>query len=225
MRRGVRLPFEQLQPYLVPPDDAASPLPIDLGKLFGNNQPVEIEVGFGKGLFLVTTALARPAFNLLGVEIERKHVLFVANRLAKRAVPNVRLACADARTFLRDRLPAECAQALHVYYPDPWWKKRHHKRRLFTADFVRACERLLQPAGRLHLVTDVADYFAMAADLVAHQTCLEPVPVAAPGEPTHDLDYLTNFDRKFRKEGRPIHRACWRKPPPALEPTAPPPRA
>ena len=134
MRGPVRLPLEQLQPYLfaMPP----TPAPLSWATVFGNTNPVEIEVGFGKGLFLVTAGQERPEVNFFGIEIIRKYQLFTANRLAKRELHNVRLACADARLFLRDYVPAGSVQAVHVYFPDPWWKKRHHKRRLFTAEFA-----------------------------------------------------------------------------------------
>ena len=103
-------------------------------------------------------------------------------------------------------------QAVHVYFPDPWWKKRHHKRRaVHTPEFAAECERALRPGGRLHVVTDVADYFQVMTDLVAEQTRLELLPPPEPNAPAHDLDYLTNFERKFRKEGKEIHRACYVK--------------
>ena len=119
MRRVRRLPLENLEPYLLSLPDP--PAPIDWPALFGNNHPVELEVGFGKGLFLLTAALANPDVNFVGVEVVRKYQLFTATRLAKRQVPNVRLACADARLFLRDCVAAASVQAVHVYFPDPWW--------------------------------------------------------------------------------------------------------
>lgn len=124
---------------------------------------------------------------------------------------NVRLICADARMLLSRTVPANSVQTLHVYFPDPWWKTRHHKRRLFTAEFAAVCERVLRPGGRLHFVTDVEDYFQMAKELLAGQAGLCELPPLGPSEPKHDLDYLTNFERKFRKEGRPIWRAVYEK--------------
>src|SRR5439155_12681338 len=140
VRGPVRLPLEQLQPYLF--ETPPTPAPLSWAHVFGNDHPVEIEVGFGKGLFLLTESQARPGVNFFGIEIVRKYQLFTANRLAKRGLGNVRLACADARVLLRDVVPAASVQAVHVYFPDPWWKKRHHKRRLFTAEFAAACARV-----------------------------------------------------------------------------------
>jgi tRNA (guanine-N7-)-methyltransferase len=139
VRRSRRLPAEALAPYSVAVPDP--PTPLDWRMIFGNANPVEIEVGFGKGLFILTASQARPEVNLLGVEIERKYCLYTATRIAKRRLLNVRIVHADARPFLRDCVAAQAVQAVHVFFPDPWWKKRHHKRRLFTAAFVAECAR------------------------------------------------------------------------------------
>src|SRR5262249_50332786 len=147
-----------------------APAPLDWRTVFGNDNPVEVEIGFGKGLYLVRVAQESPATNFLGIEVVRKYQLFTATRLAKRGLRNVRLALADARWFLKARVPPASLQAIHVYYPDPWWKKRHHKRRVFTAEFAAACERCLRPGGRLYVVTDVAEYFQLITGLVAGHT-------------------------------------------------------
>ena len=209
MRRGERFPLEQLAPFLLSVPQA--PTTLSWPDIFGNDHTVEVEVGFGKGLFLLNAARARPEINFLGIEILRKYQLFTATRLAKRQIPNVRVACADARAFFRDYLAPASVQGLHVYFPDPWWKKRHHKRRLFTPDFARECERILRPGGLLYVVTDVEEYFGVMTGLVAQHTGLRQVAMPVPREPTHDLDYLTNFERKFRKERRPIFRATYER--------------
>jgi len=229
VRRTRRLPVAELEPYLLDLDSgrgsagarergsagARSRAPalsayLDWQIVFGNDHPVEVEVGFGKGLFLLCAAQARPQANFLGIEIERKYQLFTANRLAKRGLVNVRLACTDARIFFRDCI-ADCSvQAIHIYFPDPWWKKRHHKRRVFTEEFAGQCARVLVRGGELFVLTDVADYFALIQKLLARQPALTPLP---PDQATAaaDLDYLTNFDRKYRQEGRAIHRATYVK--------------
>ena len=210
MRPSARLPLEELAPVLLPLPEP--PALFDWPAIFGNDNPIELEVGFGKGLFLVTAAPQRPDVNFAGVEIVRKYQLFTATRIAKRGLGNVRLACADARTFLRDRLAAGSVQAVHVYFPDPWWKTRHHKRRVFTDDFARQCVRVLAPGGRLHVATDVGDYFTVITELLAGVAGLRPLPPPPEHEPNHDLDYLTNFERKFRKQGKPIFRLRYARP-------------
>ena len=227
MRRAARLPLEQLQPYLLEcgvgreawgVERGADEMPrltphasrttlLSWSAIFGNEHPVELEVGFGKGLFLLTAAQQRPEVNFVGIEIERKYVLFTANRLAKRCLANVRLICGDARVVLSDRVPAASVQAIHVYFPDPWWKTRHRKRRVFTGEFARQCARALRAGGCLFLATDVEEYFALITELVASETSLARLP--PPKGPKHDLDYLTNFERKYRRAGKPIYRASY----------------
>jgi tRNA (guanine-N7-)-methyltransferase len=209
VRRAARLPLEQLQPWLL--ELPTDPAPLDLARLFGNDHPVELEVGFGKGLFLLTASQAHPEINYLGIEIERKYALYTATRLAKRRLGNVRVACADARTTLPGFLADGCLQAVHVYFPDPWWKNRHRKRRLFTDEFARQCQRVLQPGGQFHVVSDVQEYFEIITKLVDELPQLERLPPPDVKDPEHEFDYLTNFDRKYRQEGRPIYRARWRK--------------
>jgi tRNA (guanine-N7-)-methyltransferase len=217
VRKGPRLPLEALQPYLLPtppPGPALQPPParLDWREVFGNDNPVEVEVGFGKGLHLVTAGAANPDINYLGIEIVRKYQLFAATRLARRQLRNVRVACVDARPFLRDWVSDGSVRAVHLYFPDPWWKTRHHKRRVFTPEFAITCERLLRPGGHLLVVTDVADYAEMVRGAVREHTRLAEAEAPAEHQPGHDMDYLTHFERKFRQEGRPIHRMRFVKP-------------
>jgi tRNA (guanine-N7-)-methyltransferase len=217
VRNPRKRPLEELAPYLLPdqprPEGSAPqpPLPIDWAELFGNDRPVEIEVGFGKGMFLVRAAAARPDVNFFGIEVVRKYQLFAANRVAARSLSNVRLAWADARLMLRDRVPAESVQTVHVYFPDPWWKTRHHKRRVFTAEFAATVLRVLRPGGQLSIATDVEAYFTVMKATVAELPAFEPLPPPEPTAGADDLDYLTNFERKFRKQGLPIYRALYEK--------------
>jgi tRNA (guanine-N7-)-methyltransferase len=102
VRRSARLPLESLAPYVLelstlPPGESSPPLQWEA--IFGNSRPVEIEVGCGKGQFLLTAALARPDVNFLGIEIVRKYQLFTATRMAKRSLRNVRVSCTDARAL------------------------------------------------------------------------------------------------------------------------------
>ncbi len=221
LRRRPHLPLEQLAPYLltVPSafqgqavqSQAPPPSPLDWRDVFGNDHPVELEVGFGKGLFLLKAAQAHPQINFVGVEIVRKYQLFTATRLAKRSLGNVRVACADVRFFLPRWVASESLQAIHVYFPDPWWKKRHHKRRVFTGEFVTECVRILRPGGQLHAATDVEEYATVMSTLLAEQPALRPLPAPLEKEASHDLDYLTNFERKFRKQGKKIYRMTYER--------------
>jgi tRNA (guanine-N7-)-methyltransferase len=209
VRRGVRLPVEQLAPYLLEVPDP--PRPLDFSAVFGNARPVELEIGFGKGLFLLNSAMSQPDVNFLGVEIERKYQLFTANRMAKRVLTNVRLVRGDARLFLRDCIRSNSVQALHVYFPDPWWKTRHHKRRLWTPDFAAECARILVSGGMLFTATDVEEYFSVIIGHLASQPQLRPLTPHEEKTPEHDLDFLTNFERKSCQAGRAVCRSLHEK--------------
>jgi tRNA (guanine-N7-)-methyltransferase len=218
------LPLEQLAPLLLelplsrgadipvcPAGKNACPTCLDWPAIFGNANPVELEVGFGKGAFLIAVAPIHPEINYVGVEIDRGLQLYVANRVAKRELHNVRLVKADARLFIHDYVATASLRAVHVYFPDPWWKKRHKKRRVFTEAFARECERSLAPAGRLHLATDVEEYFGVMTRLVAERTSLRPVPLPERAPVADDHGNMTNFERTARLQGRTVWGAVYEK--------------
>jgi tRNA (guanine-N7-)-methyltransferase len=220
VRKRRRLPAEALASYAWelpeewrgrPDRPPREPTPIDWRELFGNENPVEIEVGFGKGLFLVTAASSHPERNFFGVEIVRKYQLCAATRIAVRGLSNVKTCCGDAKLVMRHFIVPGSVAAVHVYFPDPWWKARHKKRLLFTPEFADLVDRVLRPGGNLHFVSDVQEYFGMVTGLVAEVPAFRMLPPPEAGDPKHDMDYLTNFERKFRKEGRPIYRSRYEK--------------
>lgn len=187
------------------------PPQFDFSALFGRRGPVELEIGCGKGLFLLRESQARPATLFLGIEWSNKYSKEAAARLLNHGVANVRILRADARRQI-ERIPDTSLQAVHIYFPDPWWKTRHKKRRLVQVDFITQVARVLQPAGALFLATDVGEYFqvmlAVLAEVPAFERLADPNERAA----EHDLDYLTHFERKYRREGRAIYRASYAKP-------------
>ena len=188
------------------------PCTLDAESLFGRRAPLEIEVGSGKGLFLRNAAAARPDVDFLGIEAAVKYARFAAASLAKRALPNAVVAVADAARVFHELLPELSLAAVHVYFPDPWWKKRHKKRRVMRASFVGDVERRLLPGGRLHFWTDVAEYFHTTLELLAAHTALEG-PLDVPETPAeHEMDYRTHFERRTRMHDQPVYRAEFRKP-------------
>ena len=142
------------------------PRPWDAAALFGRVAPLEIEVGSGKGLFLRSAAAARPDVDFLGIEVARKYAHFAAAGLAKAGLHNATVVIGDALRIFHELIPDGSLAAVHVYFPDPWWKKRHKKRRVMRESFLRDVERTLQPGGALHFWTDVEEYFLADAGLV-----------------------------------------------------------
>ncbi len=197
-----------IDPGQYPPDQ-----PLNWENLLGDQRPVELEIGSGKGLFLVNAACQRPEHGFLGIELSRKYARLAAERIVKRGVANVRIWPGDAGMVLKRLVADGTVRTVHVYFPDPWWKKRHKKRRVFTAALVADIVRILEEEGSLEVATDVEEYFEVIRAHIAAEPRLVEKPPPLLRAPEHDLDYLTNFERKFRLEGRPIYRASYTKEP------------
>jgi tRNA (guanine-N7-)-methyltransferase len=187
------------------------PPQLEQGTLFGRMAPLEIEVGSGKGLFLAGAAKAHPDRNFLGIELASKYARFAAARLARQELVNARMICGDALALFAAWVPSESLSAVHVYFPDPWWKKKHRRRRVMNAPFLRDVERTLAAGGALHFWTDVQEYFHSTLELIAQTTALAgPLPVGErPAD--HDLDYRTHFERRMRLHNLPVYRSEFRK--------------
>jgi tRNA (guanine-N7-)-methyltransferase len=184
---------------------------VDFAAIFGNDRPVEMEIGCGKGGFLLDQARAHAERNYFGVEWANKYFRYAADRMRRWGVPNVRLIRTDAGYLVGQKLPPASLAALHIYHPDPWPKKRHHKRRLFKPDFVEAAVRALQPGARWAIQTDHAEYLQIIHSLLTDRPELEPTDFADPEYGTPDVGTETNFEVKYLREGRDIHRLAFRK--------------
>jgi len=188
------------------------PEPWDAEEFFGRCGDLEIEVGSGKGLFMATAAESHPDRNFLGIEIARKYAAHAAAKLARRNLTNAKMVQGDANSLFATRLPAACLAAVHVYFPDPWWKKRHHKRRIMNELFLEHVVRLLRPGGMLHFWTDVQEYFQASLEMIAEKIPLEG-PLSVPERiAAHELDYRTHFERRMRLHQHAVYRSQFRKP-------------
>jgi tRNA (guanine-N7-)-methyltransferase len=197
-------------PLIVEPiglDVETIPKPLDWRELFGNANPVEIEIGMGKGTFLTEQARARPEVNFFGIEWARWFWRYASDRLRRHNCNNARTARTEALFFLREYVPAGSVSVLHIYFPDPWPKARHHKRRLIQEPFLREAERVLAPGGgRLQIVTDHQGYFEENIDPVVRSSkVLRVVDYNRPGSAGEGEFVGTNFERKYRREGRPFY--------------------
>lgn len=174
--------------------------------IYGRPGEIEIEIGSGKGSFLVAAAADRSDVNFLSIEQARPYAEHLRDRINRHDLRNVRIVRADAGRFLAERVVPGSVRALHIYFPDPWPKKRHRKRRLITPDFVAAAAQALEPGGEIRLVTDHAKYFASATATFEANSDLKAAPV-----PEAEMTDLTNYERKYRAQGRPIHRARYQR--------------
>jgi tRNA (guanine-N7-)-methyltransferase len=132
--------------------------PLDFARLFGNERPVVLEIGFGNGEATWRMAEASPEENFLGIEVHRPGVGRLLLKIEEHGLSNLRIACEDAVELLRNRVPDGSLAGVRIYFPDPWPKKRHHKRRIVQPAFVELLGRKLAPGGILHLATDWAPY-------------------------------------------------------------------
>jgi tRNA (guanine-N7-)-methyltransferase len=178
--------------------------PIDFAELFGAAHPVEMEIGFGKGTFLVDQAKARPEVNFLGIEYARWYWRYGSDRLRRHQCLNVRTVRAEAMYFLMEFVPDGAISVLHIYFPDPWPKKRHHKRRLIQERFLKEVERVLVPGGRVQIVTDHKDYFEQI-EAVVKSSGFNVIEYNRPGSAGDGEFVGSNFERKYRREGRPFY--------------------
>lgn len=201
-------PSLDLSKHLLTPDDL--PRPWDAEALFGRRAPLEVEAGSGKGLFLRTASAEHPEIDYLGIEISRPYSEMIAANLLHEGRNNAKMVAGDATLVFREIFPENALAAVHVYFPDPWWKRRHRKRRLMRESFVRDLERVLQPGGRLHFWTDVEEYFHVTLRLLAAATTLEG-PFDVPEPSTESAQYRTHFERRTLLEGEPVYRSEFRK--------------
>jgi len=173
-----------------------------LEPLCGGRGAWEVELGFGKGRYLLSRAAAEPERRFLGVEVAREYFVLAARRLARRGLGNLALLHGEALYLLSAGLPTGFAAVAHVYFPDPWPKSRHQKRRLFSPASVDLVLGLLEPGGKLCFATDFLEYGEEVAALLGDHPALE----------TRRLDGgwpegpRTNYEAKYVREGRPILR-------------------
>jgi tRNA (guanine-N7-)-methyltransferase len=176
--------------------------PLQLEELLPGDGPWEVEIGFGKGRFLLQRATVEPEGRFLGIEVARKYYRLARKRMRKQALTNVILIGGEALYLLSVALPAAFASVLHVYFPDPWPKSRHQKRRLFDPDSVDLVIGLLQPGGRLYFATDHLEY----GDLVAEILGSHPAVTVKSRQGLWEDGPRTNYEAKYENEKRPILR-------------------
>jgi tRNA (guanine-N7-)-methyltransferase len=172
--------------------------------IFGNENPIEAEIGCGKGKFLLARAQEHPEINFLGVDMVWKWMKYGVERSAKRGLKNVRFVKADARELLRSGVADGSVSIFHIYFPDPWPKKRHRKRRLVTGDFLRLLNEKLTPGGLVELATDYEDYFTQMRAAVVQSGVPWDRVVEKANERLFEALSKTNYEIKYEAAGRTL---------------------
>ena len=185
---------------------------IDFVRIFGRSGAVHIEIGSGKATFLLNQAMAQPQVNFLGIERAGKYYRYAVDRIGRWGLTNVRIIRTDAATFLADFIPDNSVDCFHIYFPDPWPKKRHHKRCFFCQANLKQLLRALKTGGNLRIATDYPEYFELITELMeANKNYLEPTEFY-PTAGAKDGEWVgTNFERKYLKQQRPIFHLAVRK--------------
>ncbi|MFA5424350.1 MAG: tRNA (guanosine(46)-N7)-methyltransferase TrmB [Phycisphaerae bacterium] len=186
--------------------------PVDFENIFGRAGAVHIEIGSGKGTFLISQAKAQPEVNFLGIEWARKYCRFAVDRIGRWGIKNVKLIRTDAADFIIRFVPDSSVACYHIYYPDPWPKKRHHKRRFICTANMEHLLRTLEPGGVIQIATDHIDYFEQIKNTLAQKKdVLEPVEFMPPAGAENGETVGTNFERKYIKQSRNVYTAAVRK--------------
>jgi len=172
---------------------------LDFQQWFGNTNPVILEIGPGKGRFLIGTATERPDLNLIGIEKSLHYHRVIRDRVLKRNLTNVRLINHDAFFVMRDMIPDASIAEVHIYFPDPWPRKKEQKRRIIRTEVLAEIRRVLVKGGMAIYVTDHREYFEVAAPLIESEFRSER-RIPGPDDPPR-----TNYEAKYRAEGRPIY--------------------
>ncbi|MDO4569419.1 MAG: tRNA (guanosine(46)-N7)-methyltransferase TrmB [Planctomycetia bacterium] len=182
--------------------------PCDLALYFENPQaPLEVEIGSGKGHFLHDASAANPEHNFIGIEVAHNYAAFCAARLIGDNIRNACVFSGDALPVFHQGFSPESLYAVHVYFPDPWWKKKHRKRRVMQMELVRCVESLLCCGGKLHFWTDVEEYFQTALEMMSAESILK-----GPFVPEVDENaWRTHFEKRTIQEGRPVFRSYFVK--------------
>ncbi len=177
---------------------------LDMAHLFGRQAPCLLEIGFGMGDALLAMAQAHPENDYLGIEVYRPGIGSLLNRLVEHRIGNVRIVCDDAVEVLERRIAPRSLDGVYLFFPDPWPKKRHHKRRIVQPGFIRLLASRLKPGGLLHMATDWEDYALHMAEVMAQTTEFqrltgEAAATCAAARPG------TKFERRGRRAGHGIH--------------------
>lgn len=177
-----------------------------IGSLKARGTPLEVDLGCGRGRFLIARAQRCPSHAFLGIERVLLRLRKVDARAVQNGISNTRLIRAEIMSALRELIPRQTVDVYYLYFPDPWPKRRHHVRRVVSPDFINAIHDTLALGGIIHLCTDHADYFRAMESAWSKDSRFAQTSPYIPGE-----DEETDFGLIFRRKGLPIHRCSFQK--------------
>jgi len=184
---------------------------LDCSRLFGNAHPVILEIGFGNGDATWQMARQNPEENFIGVEVHRPGVGHLLLKLEEHALSNVRIACEDGVEFLRHRMARGSLDGLRLYFPDPWPKKRHHKRRIVQAGFVDLLAEKLKAGGIVHFATDWQSYAEQMLDLMQQHPAFENLSERGDYCARPAWRPLTKYEKRGQKLGHGVYDILFRR--------------
>lgn len=185
---------------------------LDLDDIFTKKAPVEMEIGSGKGTFLLNQALEFKETNFIGIEWTSKYYRYAVDRLGRWGVKNVRILRTDAPVFIAEHIPDNSISGYHIYFPDPWPKARHHKRRFVCKNNLEILHKTLIPNGFVNIATDHTDYFKWMLEHIEQcKKIFEKVDYSKPAGAEQGEMAGTNFERKYIKEGRQVYTTAIKK--------------
>jgi tRNA (guanine-N7-)-methyltransferase len=173
--------------------------------IFGRSAPLHIEIGSGRATFLVNEAKTKPCDDFLGIEWCSKIYRYAVDRVGRWGLGNVRIIRDDAALFIKEFIADGSVDCFHIYFPDPWPKKKHHKRRFICSKNLEELLRCLKAGGIIRVATDHAEYFEQIKQVMANKRLKETEFFPTSGAQADKGEWAgTNFERKYLKEGRQI---------------------
>ncbi|MCB1861458.1 MAG: tRNA (guanosine(46)-N7)-methyltransferase TrmB [Gammaproteobacteria bacterium] len=209
LTQGQQRAFEQIWPYFGVPFEGT---PLDLPKLFGNCNPVYLEIGFGDGESLAQMATVNPEYNYLGVEVHRPGVGHLLLKIEQQSLTNLYVIRHDAVEILSQGLTDASLAGIYLFFPDPWHKRRHNKRRILQPTFVGEIARVLRPGGIFHTATDWKEYACeMMRTMTAADVWFENCAGDGRFSPRPDYRLLTKFEQRGVRLGHGVWDLIFRR--------------
>ncbi len=181
-----------------------TPGELDWGALFGREAPLIVEIGFGMGQSLLTLAIQNPQNNYVGIEVHKPGVGALLSGLSEHGLTNVRIIMADAKEVLEKHIPLNSLSAVLLFFPDPWPKLRHHKRRLVQPDFVECVANKLVRGGYFHMATDWENYAEHMMRVASNCHQLDNTAGVGQFTPRPESRPITKFERRGQKLGHGV---------------------